>query len=221
MSDGRCAKHLTHRTRRLVAVACVCLAFLIAGKLGAQSGAATDSLPKRHYSIRDSPGWYPSVDPESMSVVLGRRLNAPAVSKRFRGGARSMADLGRAVCYALHHENADTLDALCVRDDEFRDILWREFPESRPATGLHWQDAWTMLYARIHSGCRGAIGDFGGRYSEFVRVDHDSIMVFRNFRLHRGLVLLVRDDAGELVRMTWLRSVAERKGSFKIYSTDD
>jgi len=132
-----------------------------------------------------------------------------------------MADLGRAVCDALRHDSPDTLHALCITDDEFRDILWREFPESRPATGLQWQDAWTILYARIHSGCRSAVGDFGGRAYEFVRFEKDSIFVYRNFKLHRGLVMVARNDAGETVRMGWLRTVAERKGAFKIYSTDD
>jgi hypothetical protein len=206
--------------RRVASLAvATCIGLAIAAVLGTHGVAAPD-VPHRT-SIRDSPGWYPLVDPESMSVVLGRRLNAPRVHKVFRGGARSMADLGRAVCYALHHDSPDTLHALCITDDEFRDILWREFPESRPATGLQWQDAWTILYARIHSGCRSAVGDLGGRTYEFVRFEKDSTFAYRNFKLHRGLVLVARNDAGELVRMGWLRSVAERKGAFKIYSTDD
>jgi hypothetical protein len=194
-----------------------------AAGVGAQGGAPRDTAaPPRHASVRDSPGWYPSVDPESLSVVIGRRLNAPVVSKPFRGGARSLDDLGRRVCRALHHSDVDSLSRLCVTEDEFRDILWREFPQSRPATGLTWQDGWSSLFMRLSGGCRGAIQDFGGRYYEFLRFEGArSTARYRNFTLHSGLILVARDDTGETQRFTWLRSVAERKGVFKIYSTND
>jgi len=62
-----------------------------------QGGTSGDSAARpRRSSVRDSPGWYPSVDPESMSVVAGRRLNAPRVSTPFHGGARSLDDLPQA-----------------------------------------------------------------------------------------------------------------------------
>ena len=44
---------------------------------------------------------------------------------------------------------------------------------------------------------------------------------YKNFRLHNGLTMLARDDEGNVQTWTWLRSVAERKGVFKIYSTED
>jgi hypothetical protein len=44
---------------------------------------------------------------------------------------------------------------------------------------------------------------------------------YRNFKLHSGLTLVAKDDQGGVQRWRWLRAVAERKGSFKIYSTDD
>jgi hypothetical protein len=154
-------------------------------------------------------------------VVIGRRLNAPVVSKRFRGGASGLDDLGRRVCRALHHSDRDSLVNLCVRDDEFRDILWREFPQSRPATGLGWEDGWRILSVRLVSGCSQAVQDHGGHYLDFVRIECDSTMRYRNFTLYSKLTLVARDDQGQLQRMKWLRAVAERKGAFKIYSTTD
>ena len=156
-----------------------------------------------------------------MSVVVGRRLSAPLVSKRFRGGARSLDDLGRGVCYALHHGDRDSLLKLCISDDEFRDILWREFPQSRPAVGLTWVDAWRILYARLHAGCSHAVRDHGGHAYEFLRFEADTTARYRNFKLHNRLILIARDDEGQIQRWTWLRAAAERKGEFKIYSTDD
>jgi hypothetical protein len=195
---------------------------LVAAPAHSAKAAGAPPAPPRVSSVQNSPGWYPVVDPESMSVVIGRRTNAPAVSKRFAGGATSLDDLGRRVCRALHRGDRDSLLALCIRDDEFRDILWREFPQSRPAVGLEWTDAWTILYARLHAGSAHAVRDWGGHPCEFVRFEPTRTVVpYRNFKLHDRLVLVARSDGGALVRMTWLRAVAERKGSFKIYSTDD
>ena len=49
----------------------------------------------------------------------------------------------------------------------------------------------------------------------------DSVAHYKNFKLHMGLRLVVRDDQGQTTKMHWVRSVAERKRRFKIYSTDD
>lgn len=198
-------------------------ALVFPATLGAQGGRKRDTVPpRRGLSVRDSPGWYPNVDPESMSVVIGRRTNAPVVKKPFRGGLRSMNEVGRTVCRMLHHRAADSLFTLCVTEDELRDIMWREFPQSRPATGLTWEDAWRTLYVRLLSGTRDATGDYGGRYYEFVRWERtDTTAAYKNFKLHNGLILVARTDDGQIEKMHWLRSVAERKGRFKIYSTRD
>jgi hypothetical protein len=186
------------------------------------AAAGTSSVPtKRTPSLRDSPGWYPIVDPESMSVLIGRRTNAPLVSKPFKGGARSLDELGRTICRLLGRSDRDSLMTLCIRDDEFRDILWREFPHSRPITGLTWEDGWISLTQRLSSGCSGAISEHGGRPYEFLRFEVDSVANFKNFKLHMGLRMVVRDDQGQTIRMRWLRAVAERKQRFKIYSTND
>lgn len=172
-------------------------------------------------SIKDSPGYVAKADPESMSVVIGRRTNAPLVALPFVGGARSLDDLGRRVVRALNHDDRDSLFELSLTSDEFRDILWREFPQSRPATGLTWEDAWTMLYARIRAGCLHALRDNGGHHYEFLRFEQDTTVRYRNFSLHNGMVLVARGDQGQVEQFRWIRSVAERKGRFKIYSTED
>jgi len=173
-------------------------------------------------SVKDSPGYYSIPDPESASVKLGRRTNAPVVHKPFQGGATNMNDLGRAICRALHRSASDSLMALCVTQDEFKDILWREFPQSRPATGLTWEDGWTFLYARLRSGGLHAIRDYGGHPYQFLRFEPvDSTGAYKNFKLLSGLTMVVKDDQGQVQKWRWLRAVAERKGRYKIYSTED
>ena len=219
--SAACGARRRRPVRSVVATVAVlaCCGVLAAG---AQGLAGSDTVPKRRVpSIRDSPGWYPIVDPESMSVLLGRRTNAPLVGKPFRGGTRSLDELGRAVCRLLRRSDGDSLLALCIREEEFRDIMWREFPHSRPITGLTWEDGWMSLTQRLMAGCSGAASDHGGRAFEYLRFEVDSVARYKNFKLHMGLRLVVRDDQGQTTKMHWVRSVAERKRRFKIYSTDD
>ena len=185
-------------------------------------GAPANTTPEMHGSVMQEPGYYPPNDPESSSVRIGRRVNAPLVKKPFTGGARSLNELGRMVCHALDYEQADSLFSLAVREDEFRDILWPEFPQSRPATGITWQDAWLFLYGRNHQGSAQAVRDYGGHVYQFVRFDrYDSTMHYKNFNLHRGLILVAKDDEGNVREFHWMRSAVERKGRFKIYSMND
>jgi len=177
---------------------------------------------EKHGSVTMEPGYYPAADPESASVRIGRRLNAPAVRKRFTGGARSLEDLGRSVCRALGNTNPESLLSLCVHEDEFRDIMWREFPQSRPATGITADDGWMFLWARLHGGSVSATHEYGGRRLQFMRFErYDSTAVYKNFKLHKGLVLWAKDEQGELERFSWFRVAVERKGRFKIYSMKD
>ena len=204
---------------------------LVAGSLAAYAAtpsgrapvkAAADSTrPPRVYSIKDTPGYVPLVDSESTSVVFGRRVGAPLVRMPFKGGASSLADLGTRVCRALHRGERDSLFDLCITDAEFRDILWREFPQSRPATGVQWEDAWRILYARLHAGVLHSLRDHGLHAYELVSVKADSVANYRNFTLHSQVHVVVRDDMGQTQDWRWLRAVVERKGRFKIYSTDD
>jgi hypothetical protein len=202
--------------------------FLVwAGTLGAAAPApkaesASKAAPPRPPSVRDSPGWYPNVDPESASVRIGRRTGAPVVSMPFQGGLRSLDDLGRTVCRLLAHNDRDSLVAICVADSEFREIMWREFPQSRPATGLQWDDAWRVLSMRLQGGCSDAVSESGGHYFQFLRFERtDTAAIYKNFKLHNGLVLVAKNERGEIERHGWLRSAVERKGRFKIYSVRD
>jgi hypothetical protein len=217
--------------RRLAIALALATVIALPAALGTPARSASGVAAAKPRALRPtgtqrSPGWYPTVDPESMSVVLGRRTNAPLVKTPFTGGTRSMKEMGQAVCRMLHHNAADSLFRLCVSESEFRDILWREFPSSRPATGLTWEDGWQSLSTRLLSGTHDATGDYGGRYYEFLRWERvpgtkDSVTVYKNFKLHNGLLLVARGDDGQIERMHWLRSIAERKGRFKIYSTND
>ena len=209
--------------RRLaIALALLALAGPLATARGESTRAAADSAARPHLvSVKDSPGYVPLFDPESTADVIGHRLNAPLVSLPFEGGARGMDGLGRMICRGLHVNAVDSLRSLCVTDLEFRKILWREFPQSRPALGLNWQDAWIILDGRLHAGCAHAIRDYGGHYYDFMSLTADSVLHCRNFTLYSHVLLTARDDEGTVHHMRWLHGIVERRGQFKIYSTED
>lgn len=220
--------HRTPLRRASLAAAALAAAALLAGAPSAGK-AASDPPPAApspyqnvNPALRHAPGYRPPADPESLSLVLGRRLNAPVVNDRFIGGARTLDDLGRAVCRALHHASRESLQALVVTKQEFQRILWREFPNSRPVTGLTADDGWASLAMQNAGGIGRAVGDWGGRHLAFVRWERrDTVSAFTNFRLHNGLVLVARDEHGAEHRLDVVRAAAERKGRYKLFAMKD
>jgi hypothetical protein len=188
---------------------------------GASFAAPPTPSTRKVQSIRDSPGYVPLNDPDSLDDVLGRRRNAALVAMPFRAGAPSLRGLGRSVCRALHTLAPDSMLALCVRSDEFRVILWPEFPQSRPATGLRWDDAWQILWGRLNGGSVSSVREFGDHYWEFVKIDYAAVVPYKNFKLYNGITITARSDEGRIERLTFIRSIAERAGRFKIYSMRD
>jgi len=201
--------------RWFVPVAWLVLVLLVSAAFGTPA-SATVSKPAGPTAtvnpmLKSAPGYHPPADPESMSVQIGRRLNAPAVKAPFR-----------AVCWALHHSNRDSLVRLCVTAEEFDRIMWREFPQSRPATGLKAEDAWLLLDNRNIGGISRALQDHAGRHVRFVRWERgDEVAAYRNFTLQHKLTLVVLNEQGVEERLDVVRSVAERRGVYKLYSMKD
>jgi len=192
-----------------------------ASHAGASAGITVAQAPRPPVSIKDSPGWTPANDADSLDEALGRRRNAKPVRMEFHGGARSLDELGRSVCAALHSGQPDSLMALSLRSDEFRLILWPEFPQSRPATGLHWDDAWPILWGHLIGGSVSAVREAEGHDYMLVGVRKTSTREYRNFRLHEGITVLAHDEQGTLHTFSFIRAVAERKGRLRIYSMRD
>jgi len=198
------------------------LALILLAVAAAGLDARAAVTPEPPKSIRESPGYAPPADPESASVRIGRRTGAPLVSEPFRGGARSLEALGRALCWAAHHSSADTVWKLSIDEREFKHILWPEFPQSRPITGITPDDAWDLVNRRFQAGIHRFVQDYAGEPITFVRFDRaDTVARYKNFRLHNGLTMVVRNTAGVEERVDFVRAVAERKGRFKLQGVSD
>lgn len=171
--------------------------------------------------LERSPGYCPPDDPESMSVITGRR-DAPLVDLELTGGAGSVDQLGRMLVAGINAHDETAIHALGVTRKEFEVILWREFPESRPVTHITVDDAWEMASGQSHAGVSRGVGSFGNRNLEFIRVDCGPPVPFRNFSLHRAVEIVARDPAtAQEVRIHFAPSFVERHGRFKVLTFKD
>jgi hypothetical protein len=166
--------------------------------------------------VAGRPGYYAPDDPESLSVMTGRR-DAPAVDLELDGGASSMEELGRALVAALVAKDQNALDGLRVTKHEFRVICWPEFPESRPVTNITLDDAWMMAAAKNHAASSRALGNYGGRDLELVDMERPAPFAYRNFQRYSGVVLVARDrQSREVLPLTFAGTVIERHGRYKV-----
>jgi hypothetical protein len=193
--------------------------------IGREGGAKTTDDPAQHRAFRSpleqSPGYVPPADPESMSVITGRR-DAPLVSGELAGGESDLASLVTASLAAIRNHDEDALHRLRVTRGEFERFLWREFPQSRPVTNITAADAWGMMSANSLGGASRAIGSWGGKNLSVVRIESSGRMEYRNFTMWRDLTITVRDAAtGEERRLSFLPAVIERHGRHKVFTYQD
>lgn len=171
--------------------------------------------------LEQSPGYFPPDDPESMSVITGRREARP-VTGEFTGGAPTFETLLQAVLVAIERGDEATLHALRVSRAEFERYLWPEFPQSRPITNIQAGDAWTFVQNGSLAGAGRAVGSYGGRRFTVLSVASSGALPYTNFTLWRDIVITARDESsGEIQTLRFLPAVAERRGRFKVFSYKD
>jgi hypothetical protein len=178
--------------------------------------SARSPEPRLRSPLESAPGYFPPDDPESASVITGRR-EAKAVDLPFSGGASTREDLAQMLLAGLNARDERALHALRVTREEFAVILWPEFPESRPITNIATEDAWSMGSAQSVAGAGRAVGQNGGKDLVLLRVESAPPMGYRNFVLYRDVSILVRDRAtGVEDRLNFAPSFVERKGRVKV-----
>jgi hypothetical protein len=193
--------------------------------IGREGGVPTTDDPARQpvyrSALENSPGYVRPVDPESMSVITGRR-EAPAVTGELVGGAPSLAALVGVALDAVGRSDESALHRLRVTRGEFERYLWREFPQSRPITNIQAEDAWGMISPNSTVGASSVVAELGGKRLEAVRIESSGRMEYRNFTMWRDVVIVARDaTTGEEHRLTFLPAVVERHGRHKVFAYQD
>jgi hypothetical protein len=180
-----------------------------------------DPRPRSRSVFVNVPGYVPPADPESLSVITGRR-DAPPIDMEVTGGARSPEALARLLLQALQVGDEHALHALRLTREEFGTILWPELPESRPITHITVDDAWEMSNAQSVAGVSRAVSAYGSHQLELVRLESSAPVAYRNFSLIRNAILVCSDHStGTEARLKFAPSLLERHGRYKVVTFRD
>lgn len=168
-----------------------------------------------------APGYVPPEDPEADAVARGRRFVAEH-DLQFTGGETSAETLALAILEALRTGNREALQELRITLDEFRTILWPEFPQSRPITRIQPEDSWTFLDRTCAAGMNQALSEYAGRDLRLDRIGYGAGQaLYTNFSLYHEVVLHVLDPEGSPHELTFAHSFVERHGRWKVYMYED
>lgn len=128
--------------------------------------------------------------------------------------------LARAVIRGLEADSRDSLEALLVTREEHRDLLWPELPER---TYLSFERARALNVRNTREGMVRALGRYGGRDFELVRVETGrDTEVYGGFVLHRRVRLVARDAAtGQEAALGILDVLLERDGHWKLMNYEE
>jgi hypothetical protein len=171
--------------------------------------------------LTKAPGYHPPDDPEADAVRAGRR-KAAVIDTPFTGGENSPEELAQDVLDALRTRDFNALQRLRVNPDEFAEIMWPEFPQSRPLCNNRVDDVFFFLDRTCHSGITLALSTWGGQDLRLLGITYEiGRAPYTNFTLYHGVNIHVLEPDGREAVIRSVRSLAERKGVWKIYSFKD
>jgi hypothetical protein len=171
--------------------------------------------PAFRSSLENTPGYVLPYDPEWRSMLSGRR-HAPPVEGNFTGGAPSLQELGHQLVFAVRNQDDLLFLDLRITREEFLEILWPEFPQSRPYLKIPPDEAWMLQFTAMRDQMGSILTKLGGRNLILDRVDDGAVREFTNFRIHDGVTVTgVDQGTGEKVRVVANATAVERHGRWK------
>lgn len=160
-------------------------------------------------------------DPEFESVITGKREVAKH-DIEFEGGELSPLELAAAIVERVCAGDEDGLRELLVTGREFEQILWQEFPQSRPATNWKAGEVWGFHLHQAHEGAREGLERYSGKNLNLYHVTCDKgYSPYTNFTLYDGIYIHTKDNDGARVVMEFATTFVERKGRWKVYIYED
>lgn len=180
---------------------------------------------RRHFrsAMDNSSGFAVAYDPEWRTVVRGVR---PAKDPGFAlfGGRASMRELVDEVVGETAAGNPQGMIDLAIRKEEFEIVCWPSFPQSRPYVRVPWEEAWGFQYANLLGGSREGMRQVDGHENiEVVDVTVGAVRDYNGiFRIHGPILIQVRDlDTREVFELSYLDSIIEQDGEFKVFLYKD
>jgi hypothetical protein len=173
-------------------------------------------------SLDNSPGYAVPYDPEWRAADRGFRKDVPEPFLQFYGGSKSLGDVVHEVVKYLNYDDPEALVDLAVRKEEFSDILWPSMPQARPYVRIPWEEAWGFQYANILGGIRAGQRQRDDRQLAVESFQYGKKKELPCYTLFSDLVIQTRDQkTGEPVKLTFLDSVVEYDGVFKVFAYRD
>jgi hypothetical protein len=192
------------------------------GSVPADVPLAKMGRPLAESALVNAPGYVPPDDPEWESVVRGKREGAPPTDAVLEGGYPSADALAAAILDAVNAEDAERLDKMRVTFREFSEIMWPEFPDSRPVVNLPVTEAWGFVVRASLTGARRGVHDWSGKGLRFEGISYaDGLMPYTNFSLYKGVRIHATTRGGEPVVVDFVGSFVERLGRWKVYTYKD
>lgn len=177
--------------------------------------------PRFRSGLRDTDGYALPYDPEWRSEVTGVR-QAPPVDMPLWNARSSREELVEELLGALAAGDAQAIDDLRVRREEWEILCWPSFPQSRPYVRVPMGEAWGFHYAKLQGGLSRGMAEFGGKEYELVGVQWGAPKDYGNFVLHSGVRIQARElDSGQLVEIDLVESLLESGGEWKLFSFRD
>jgi hypothetical protein len=171
--------------------------------------------------VTQSPGYYPGDDPEADAVRTGRR-HAPLIDVPFKGGMKSPEDLALFILDALRKRDSRALQGVRVTSAEFSEIMWPEFPQSRPACNSTAEFAYSYMDRTSVQGASLGLSNWGGSDLRLEGITYPGgRSPYANFTLYNDVELHVRNAEGQPGVIRFVRCLAERKGVWKVYTYKD
>ena len=173
--------------------------------------------PRRSSVLDGAPGRLE--DPEHDAVLRGRREVDELVGPELEDGFTHPNELAEAILSWIYYDDAAGMHGLRITREEFDEIFWPEFPQSRPVTNIRSGDAWAFHEANCRDGVNEALGSWGGKslYLQEVRYTVGRA-AYRNFNLYRGVEIVAVTEDGRDVVIDVAPTFAERNGRWKVYT---
>ena len=163
----------------------------------------------------------------SMMVLLGceKKTAEPIIHQtenisELSCGKHSIDSLMMALVDALNQSDTIRVRSFFITEAEHNQLLGSEFHVHYPSVTKESLPAlWENLSLKTQKGFLKLMGNYAGKNYQFVsvRFSQDD-EIYSTFRLHQGTILTLRDSLKNEIEITWLGSVAERNGIFKILS---
>lgn len=154
-----------------------------------------------------------------LALAIGLVALAACGPSPLTGGHPSADSLARAALDALARSDRESLHALALSEQEFRNHVWPELPAARPERNLPFSYVWGDLRQKSETSLVGTLAEHGGRRYVLQKVAFDGQPTeYPGFRVHRDAVLIVKDETGITRDIRICGSLFEKDGRWKIFS---